>query len=91
MARTYTIRPLEWDDKELIEEFDSISAPTCFGNYRVEKTEDGFRWSYCFDEYYDEGYSECDSAEDGKAKAEAHWFERLSGCLLPVTRSKSNH
>jgi len=80
------IKPLEWvqflDDG-------SLQAHTPFGSYTISVPDNKigereFRWKYCFDEYYDEEDFTCDGIEDGKAKAQAHWSERISSLFEPV-------
>jgi len=66
--------PLKWSDRSY-----GAEAITPFGSYRVYAA-DGLtspKWSYCFDEYYDEDEFECDSIDQGKALAQAHWDERV--------------
>lgn len=79
---TYRIKPLEWDKEELKGPFSYMQAHTSFGSYRISKTKTGLRWSYCFDEYFDEDYLDCKTIEEGKLEAEEHWQGRLSKCLL---------
>jgi hypothetical protein len=64
---------------------------TPFGSMQVGRRYDGMphdslrlQWSYCFDEYYDEGQHDCDTAEHGKAAAEAYFLERLSSMFEEV-------
>lgn len=86
MSKKYTIAELEWSgpDHESNGDF-LIRAPTPFGAYTIEQYGDKITWSYRFDEFYDEGgMFECDSLEDGKAKAWRHWNERLTPALNPV-------
>lgn len=78
------VKPLEW-----VAWVDGFQAHTPFGSYTVEPPdhEIGRRshtWRYCFDEYYDEDTTTCDTIEDGKAAAQAHWNDRVSGiCVTP--------
>ncbi len=72
--------PLNWIDLP----DGGASATTPFGSYAVERAEPEFgiafpRWSYRFHEYYCEERFECESIEEGKALAQAHWNERVSG------------
>jgi len=81
MSKTYRIKPLDWNE----DRFGGLSAQTPFGALRVfchDENTDEWRWSYCFDEYYDEDESECDGKDDGKAKAEEFWIDRISGVLV---------
>lgn len=91
----YRVKPLEWIvSKNPDEAGERFSASTPFGNYYVESGE--YRadvygrpmspaWSYCFDEYYDEGGpTEEESVDAAKAAAEAHWLERISPILESV-------
>lgn len=78
----WTIQPLEWEG-DIREPFDSIRAPTPFGSYNVRMQDDRtLRWEYCFDEYYDEDSNECETVEEGKAAAWAHWQERIGRALV---------
>lgn len=79
--KLYQISPLEWDGKTCgTEAFYTASTP--FGQYAVSQDDDGScRWSYCFDEYYDDGTTHCDSLEDAKRLAEEHWQQRLLSAL----------
>jgi hypothetical protein len=57
---------------------ESHEAPTPFGSYRVEKCGGRWQWRYCFDEYYDEDETPCNSYEEGVAAAQAHWLDRVA-------------
>lgn len=89
MKKKYRITPLEWIDNSDRSEKPvhfSYQASTPFGSYEVKKTEntDGWRWGYCFDEYYDEDDFECSNLADGKKKAEENWLIRISRALQEV-------
>ncbi len=83
----YKIKPLEWKNRS-----DDIIAPdlhelhesrTSISRFSVEKWISGnWAYSYCFDEYYDDGSGMCKDPEDGKAKCEKIWTERLKKCLI---------
>lgn len=61
------------------------TANTSFGSYSVDKSAyDGWQWSYCFEEYYNEGGASCDDMADGMARAEAHWRERVEPITAPL-------
>lgn len=80
---TYRIRPLQWKFYENIQRWD---ADTIFCQLHVEKDEDGtFRWKFCVDEFYDEGSETAESFDDGKAKAQAWYLNRLLPALSEVT------
>lgn len=83
----YRVKPLEWQE-DRIDEDDVVSfiAPTPFGDYYVEHylPEERLFWGYCFDEYKDEEYENCESIEAGKLAAERHWRERIAGALEEV-------
>ena len=60
---------------------------TPFGSFTVERTRNDFnpekpweswKWGYCFDEYYDEEESECESAAEGKRLCLEEWRRRMS-------------
>lgn len=87
----FTIAPLEWKHSIFADYDDwkqeNWQAQTPFGSYGVVQTKDetgatSFRWEYCFDEHYNEGVAECTSVEDGKAKAWAHWLEKITPALV---------
>lgn len=80
MSNPLVETPLEWSERR----DGCVEAVTPFGSYRVEPADREIgilspRWSYCFDEYYDEGQFECASVDEGKALAQAHWDERVGG------------
>lgn len=77
---SFCIAPLKWE----LARKNCHRATTPFGMYYVERRNGGWHWSYCFDEFYDEGDDKCRSLEDGKAKAWAHWQERIKGALIGV-------
>ena len=72
--------PLKW---VLNDKLGIRSASTPFGTYYVERYGEGhWKWSYCFDEYYDEGWYICFSPEDGENFAQMHWDERVQPILI---------
>lgn len=74
---TYKIKRLEW-----VPNCQQWEANTIFGSLFVNQEEDGsVFFSYCVDEYYDEGRESCESIEEGKAKAEAWYLSRLVPAL----------
>lgn len=85
--QTYTIRPLRWSGSTR-EEFGSARAAVPFGSYYVTRTDDGLRWGYCFDEYYDEDEFPCDTVAEGKRLAWQNWVERIGGALKAVESGK---
>lgn len=95
----YRIKPLEWEGNDPKLEGDKVRVTTIFGSMYVGYTMlphegeyylpgEHWVWGYCFDEYYDEAEHDCDSLEDGKAKAEAHYRERLLAALEPVEQEQ---
>jgi hypothetical protein len=73
-----TVSALKWETSISGRE----TAGTSFGSYYAEKeTAGGFRWGYCFDEYYDEDFFSCDSIDEGKAAAQQDWNNRTSDML----------
>lgn len=83
------IKPVEWevvrnDEGDKWHTFRSI-----FGSIDVFDDEDGCRWRWCFDEYYDEGQRDCESFDEGKAEAEQFYMERLSPAFESVGKSSS--
>jgi hypothetical protein len=88
----YTIAPLKWE-KDFSEERQQFRASVPMGSYTVSRTRkdwdenlpwESWKWAYCFDEYYDEGESDCDSAKDGKELAWKDWLNRIMPALKPV-------
>lgn len=85
MSKKYTVAELVWKgEPELLDGYFVIYAETPFGSYSIERYGDRITWGYRFQEYYDQKEFECDSLEDGKAKAWDHWNERLSSALKPA-------
>lgn len=85
MNNKYTVAELRWSESpDSSDEFFLIYAKTPFGSYTVAIAGGAIRWGYCFDKYYDEGWHECESVEDGKAKAWNHWREKLASALNPA-------
>ena len=83
MADLYRLKPLEWTCHRdaAHEDGEWWSAATVLGGIRVEHDPgNGYRWGYCFDEYYDEDSHPCDSIAEGKAMAE----EFYRGRILPA-------
>lgn len=76
-ANLWVIPPLEWkctpDGKTWV-------AHCVFSRLYVSEN----KWSYCVDEYYDEGSFDCDSLTDGKAKAEGWYRTRITAALRPA-------
>lgn len=90
MDKTYKIKPLKWDDRSDRKEKPihySFQANTRFGSYEVKKNEwtDGWKWGYCFDEYYDDDSFSCESKQDGMKRAEKNWLERITSDLEEQT------
>jgi hypothetical protein len=68
------------------DEYIEATADTRFGSYTVGRCREDFDgtgpwgdwyWEYCFDDYYDESRSSCDSLEGGKQQCESHWLKTL--------------
>lgn len=75
--KTYTIKPLEWKRQKS----DVWCTDTVFGLMTVCCRGAGVSyWEYHFGDD-DAAYHRCDSIEDGKAKAEAFYRERLLTAL----------
>lgn len=86
MTDTYRIKPLEWERQK---HGGGIAAYCVLGDFKVYKSEgeDGkfkWFWSYCFDEYFNEGYEECRTMKEGRQKAEALYIERIKQALEAV-------
>jgi len=91
--KKYTIKPLQWQGRHPYQDGEfrgepwfegGYTARVPGGSYSVFLDRSGYRWSYCFDEYYDEDNLPCKSAEEGKAMAEAHWLDRILPALEEV-------
>lgn len=82
--KTYTIKPLEWHHSAGGAEASCVLGTLSV--YRAEQDDGSFKWfwSYCFDEYYNEGYEECRTRKEGKEKAEALYVERIKQALEEV-------
>jgi len=86
-AGTFRVKPLEWEyvvGKD--DDYENWSCLTVFGTLQVKRNRYSGRWApwrfdWCVTEYYDEDHEYVDSAEDGKARAEAWYMERLSPAL----------
>jgi hypothetical protein len=86
----YKIKPLKWEeDKESAnkKKWDDINALheafTPIAVFEIEQWASGdWAYSWCFCEYYDQGGDLCESLEDGKAKCEKIWVEKLEKCLI---------
>lgn len=87
----YSIVPPNWVPFDFGHGHAGVFFGSIFGDIRVHSVKNDepdefhpefqYHWSYCFDEYYDEGKEDCDSVEDGKAKAEAFYLSRLMPAL----------
>jgi len=81
----YEIKPLEWwkmdhGYSDIAEQYKSYTA-IC--EFKIEKWASGdWAYRYCFDEYHDDGSGMCEDLNDGKAKCEKIWTERLKKCLI---------
>ncbi len=96
MTQQYEIKPLRWN-KNFYSWQQSYRADTPFGSYVVSRHREycdddsipdeqlkwnGWQWSYCFCEYYDESTgTHCKSAAEGKEKANEAWVDRLVDAL----------
>ena len=80
--KLYRIRPLAWEERPN----DGSSARTIFGYLHINCEDGEWSWSVWDWDEDDEGDgTECESAEDGKRQAEAHYRKRLEGALEEVT------
>jgi hypothetical protein len=79
------VKPLKWECHREAGHPDGEwwTAWTVLGTMDVRERESGeYRWSYCFDEYYDEDSHSCRDADDGKALAEAYYQQWLSPAFV---------
>ncbi len=78
----FTITPLVWLQSDTNENWWIAQGR---GSYQVEHISgSGWQWRYCWGEYYDEDYHYCDSFEEAKSAAEAHYRERVMEFLTEV-------
>lgn len=99
----WTIKPLKWkrEFNDYSQTYQSDSAHggyrvtrhrrDCEEHDRCQIDSHGewgsWRWEYCFCEYYDELYSDCANAKEGKVAAEAHWRGYLIAGLKPADKT----
>ena len=86
----FEIKSFDWDTSGPGEDGDqNWIVKTPFGNYTIRSFHESqpgiFTWSYCFDEYWDEGQFDAKTLEDAKQAAWNHWVERLSSALTEIT------
>lgn len=87
MTDTYRIKALEWQKTP-----NGIDAFCILGDFSVYKhfydpdddTKFWWVWSFCFDEYYNEGHQQCRTMKEGKQRAEALYLERIKQALETV-------
>lgn len=78
----YRLKPPEWKE----EPHGGWTAEVPHGHLTVSFWGEGeWWWAYWFS-YYDEGRVDCDSPDDGKAKAEAYYRDWLLKAFDPVTQ-----
>lgn len=98
LGKKYTLAPLAWRDESREDERDkttAFTASTVFCELRVEhwiekESDDSggepcdhdVRFSYCVDEYYDEGNESVESIEAGKRRAEEWYVERIKAAFV---------
>jgi len=72
----YTIKPLEWEDLNIREEY-QITCSSLI-EYHVWRKSDQWAWAIASetDDY------KCNSLGEGKQLAEQHWQERIKACLI---------
>ena len=77
------LKPLEWKYDGRLERWE---ASTVFCDVRIVKEcdSDGWLFTYCVDEIYDEGSERFDSDIEAKARAEQWYLERISNALEPL-------
>jgi hypothetical protein len=91
----FAIRPLEWlgGTQDWQERYE---ARVPMGSYYVERPKEdceptgewgGWKWGYCFDEYYDEMQTDCASLEEGKRLAWEEWQKRIMPALVSVANA----
>lgn len=89
-STTYTLRPLNWRKTKPSSYQQRYEATTPFGSFFVERYRENWednapwetwKWGYCFDEYYDEHFADCESSAEGKEMAQKEWDRRMIPCL----------
>lgn len=90
--RLYVIAPLVWEsrnDHDFKTEHHWADSP--FGTLHVDEVirEEGdengpkeYKFSYCVDEFYDEGSEQVESIDDGKKRAEQFLIDRIMPALV---------
>ena len=81
----YEIKQLEWEKEEVVapDIIEKYKSYTSICSFEIEKViNDKWYYHYCFDEYYDDGSGSCKGLNDGKAKCEEIWEEKLKKCLV---------
>jgi hypothetical protein len=81
----YKIRKLKWEGK-LKERFDNILAITSLGSFSISKMDEDclgnkYFWSYCFEEYYDEGHFEVKTLKQAKQEAQKYFEKRVTAYI----------
>ncbi len=80
--KTYTIKPFNWIESTDYDGCKTYAVDMQFGDYRVtELSVDSWKYEYCFDEYYDEGYGELSTEEEAKEWCWQNWLSRLEPAL----------
>lgn len=78
--KTYKVSPLKWE----LSSDNWQTASTIFGSIYIKYEYGQWKWSYCFDEYYDEDSFLCDSEKEAKQKAEEFYLSRLENALIEL-------
>lgn len=88
----FRIKPLQWT-KKFDEYYQQFQANVPMGSYTVERNRedsdpqkpwDKWQVRYFFDEYYDEGSQDVQSAQEGKQWAADDWISRITPALAQI-------
>lgn len=77
----YEIKPFTWTRNH---NGDNWASDSAMGGYQINRDLGGFRWSCCFDEYYDEDEGREPTLKAAKAAAFANWVARITPALIKI-------
>jgi len=84
--KAYRIKPLEWEQRGSPTPHwpDMYEARVPGGKYSIQQLPSGEWWVTWEMGFVEDGEMACVSLEDGKAKADTHWRDRLAAFLEEV-------
>jgi hypothetical protein len=82
----YRVKPIEFECDFDRDDSACYTASTIFCPLRIyhDKDDDSWQFNWCVDEYYDEGKESVDSKDEGIARANQWYRDRLAAALEPV-------